>query len=190
MKLYLGVRDCLVVPYRCALSLCPCLGKVDCPFSPSIGSFQPDLQRTQRAFMYGFAAVLCVSALQKKRMNAWVFSARKKNSPGFFFLLQTLSHLPKSTHFTSIVYPRAQILVWIGEWFDWTRPSVWVKSYDSPPLHSLLPPDTRTSFPWPLRFFSLVPPSQSLPFRSRGVSLTLSFWVNADGFIGTSIGPH
>lgn len=159
--------------------LCSCLGKVDCPFSLSIGSFQRSLQRTQRAFMYGFAAVLCVSAL-KKRENESLGICKKTDKLSRFRLSMRYLHKFTSHCFsqcTSFFSP------WIAMWFDWTRPSVWVKSYDPHPHAS-------TSFSWPPRFFSLLPPSQSRPFSSWGVSLALSFWVNADGFIGISIGPH
>lgn len=66
--------------------------------------------------MYGFAVVLCVSALQKKRMNGWVFAQKKRRTPlpGVFFGY-TVSHLPKSTRFTAIVYSKAQILLLYSE---------------------------------------------------------------------------
>ncbi len=77
MKFYLGVRSSCprAAEFACSLPVdvlefCVRVWeRLTALLAPSIGSFQPNLQRTQQAFMYGFAAVLCVSALQKKKKN-------------------------------------------------------------------------------------------------------------------------
>lgn len=135
--------------------------------APALGLFNPICKELSRhscmALLWRYASALC-------RKREWTVGSlhRKKAERECFFGLNRKPSPQINTFYSHCLFRSSNppALLRIAMWFDWTRPSVWAKSFDFF-FFPLLPPDTHASFIWPLRFFSLLHTSSpSFPIPS------------------------